>query len=75
MCLIVNNCGLNVSERMPLINTKVRLKNTVHLPDRILPAGSVYTLKTTTYGQIFLEDSQGTFINNYYNIANFERVM
>lgn len=70
MCLIVDQKKQSV-DRCPLINSQVRLKTTVHLIDRILPCGSVYTIKMSESGSAYLEDMEGIPIFNYYNVSNF----
>lgn len=73
MCLIVDQ-NKNGIDRCPLINSQVRLKTTVHLPDRILPCGSVYTIKMSESGFAYIEDTEGLPIFNYYNISNFQHI-
>lgn len=56
------------------VDSKVRLKNTVHLSKRILPSGSVYTVRINEQGFFYLEDAEGLDILDYYNVANFVKL-
>jgi len=73
MCLIVDRNHVPTDSQI-LIDSKVRLKTTVHLPERILPGGSVYTVKINNLGFLYLEDAEGQDILNYYNTANFVKL-
>lgn len=73
MCLIVDRNHIHTGSQI-LINSKVRLKTTVHLSKRILPGGSVYTVKMNTNGFLYLEDAEGQDILDYYNVANFVKL-
>lgn len=70
MCLLIDRNYLGV-ERLPLIDSQIKLKKTVHLPDRILPCGSIYTVKMSKVGFAYIEDAKGSPIFNYFNVANF----
>ena len=73
MCLIIDRSS-DIQSRLPLVDSCVRLKSTVHLTDRILPSGSLYFVRVTQSGEAYLEDMEGNSIHDYYNVGNFQPV-
>lgn len=58
----------------PLVNTQIRLINSVNTTNKILPAGSVYTVRYNDEHGCFLEDEKGLPIYDYFAVANFVRI-
>ena len=73
MCLIIDRNHIHEGSQI-LVDSKIRLKNTVHLSKRILPGGSIYTVKMNEQGFLYLKDAEGQDILDYYNVANFVKL-